>query len=435
MSPILITVIMFGGLLILLAMGLPLSFVLGGVGVIVMITIWGPNLLFTVASQTFATMWNLNFVAIPLFIYMGIVLERSGVAEALFDAFYVWSGRLRGGLAIATVVICAIMAAMTASSAAATITMGLIALPAMLKRGYDKELAVGVIGAGGTLGPLIPPSSLMILLGVMNQLSIGELFMAGFMPGLVFAGLFILYVIILGIVRPKSCPASPEKFNLQKGIFSLKAVILPVLIIVAVLGSIFVGIATPTESAAVGALAVIIATGIHRRISWKLIKESSTKTLEITAMVVWIFFGAFVFAAVYTGLGGIDFIKSAVLGLGVNRWVIFGMMNLVLLILGMVLDPGGIIVITSPIFFPIIRDLGFDPIWFSSIFVMNLMVGYLTPPVGYNIFYLKAVSPPEVSLMNIYRGFIPFIFIMILGLVIVAVCPPIALWLPSVMIH
>ena len=431
MSVELVTMIMFGGLMLGLMLGLPLAFCLGGVAVMVSYHLWGFAGLYRIVMNTFGSMWNIIFVAIPLFIFMGILLQRAGIAEDLFEMMHRWSGRVRGGMAMGTVIICAIFAAMTGLTGAATVTMGLVAVPAMLKRGYNKDIALGTVAGAGTLGILIPPSISFILLAVIGQLSVGKLFMAGVGPGLLLIILFIAYIGVRAWLNPKLCPAHPEKFTLRQKITSTRAVILPLLIILAVLGSIFLGIATPTEASALGAASTLIAVAIHRRFTWQVIKEAVFETFKINGMVMWIVFGAICFSATFTGMGGIRLVNEIMMELEVSRWLILGGIILIIFFLGMFIDPSGIVFIAAPIGFPVIKALGFDPVWFGVLFVIGLQVGYLTPPFGYNLFYLKATAPPGITLADIYHCIWPFLGILIIGMAIVMLFPQIALWLPE----
>jgi tripartite ATP-independent transporter DctM subunit len=386
-----------------------------------------------IVYNTFGCMWSIVLVAIPLFISMGILLERAGIAEALFETIHRWSGPLRGGIAMGVVVICAGFAAMTGVSAAATLTMGVIALPAMLRRGYDKSIALGSIAGPGTLGILIPPSIISILLALVGNMSVGKLFMAGIGPGFLLAALFIAYIGLRGWINPKLCPRHPEKFTMKEKLISLKMVILPLLIILSVLGSIFFGIATPTEAGSLGVAAVLMAVAIHRRFSWKLIKGVTVETFRITGLTMWIFYGAMCFSAVYARAGGAVFLSDLILGLGMGRWFILITMMGIAFLLGMFLDPFAIIFILAPICFPIIKDLGFDPIWFGILFVINIQMGYVTPPFGYQLFYLKSVAPEGITTGDIYKSVIPFIGVLIIGMALLMIFPQIALWLPNLM--
>jgi tripartite ATP-independent transporter DctM subunit len=433
MSIELVTVIMFGGLMVCLLLGVPLAWSLGGVAVIVSWLLWGPGSFMLIVFNTFGCMWSIVLVAIPLFMSMGILLERAGIAEALFETIHRWSGRLRGGVAMGVVVICVLFAAMTGVSAAATLTMGLIALPAMLRRGYDKNLALGSIAGPGTLGILIPPSIISILLALVGNISVGKLFMAGIGPGVLLAGLFIAYIGIRGWINPKLCPSHPEKFTIKEKFISLKTVILPIVIILAVLGSIFFGIATPTEAGSLGVVAVLMAVGIHRRFSRKLIKEATIETFRITGLTMWIFYGAMCFSAVYARAGGAAFMSDLILGLGMNRWLILVTMMAIAFALGMFVDPFAIIFILAPICFPIVKNLGFDPVWFGILFVINMQMGYVTPPFGYQLFYLKSVAPEGITTTDIYKSIFPFLGVLIVGMALIMLFPQIALWLPELM--
>ncbi len=424
---------MFGGLMACLLLGLPLAWSLGGVAAIVCYFMWGFNGLMLIVYNTFGCMWSIVLVAIPLFMSMGILLERSGIAEALFETIHLWSGPIRGGIAMGVVVICVLFAAMTGVSAAATLTMGVIALPAMLKRGYDKSIAIGSIAGPGTLGILIPPSIISILLGIVGNLSVGKLFMAGIGPGILLAGLFIVYIGVRSWINPKLCPRHPEKIALKEKFISLKMAILPLLIIMAVLGSIFFGIATPTEAGSLGVTAVLITVLIHRRFNWKLISETSIETFRITGLTMWIFYGAMCFSAVYARAGGGVFMSNLILGTGMNRWLIITSMMGISFVLGMFVDPFAIIFILAPICFPIVKSLGFDPVWFGILFVINMQMGYVTPPFGYQLFYLKSVAPEGVTTADIYKSVFPFLAVMIIGMALIMIFPQIALWLPELM--
>jgi len=431
MSPELVTVVMFGALVVLIIIGVPLAWALSGIALFMTLFMWNFGALYIYISQVFGSSWNVLFIALPLFIGMGVVLERSGIADALFEAMYRWSGPLRGGLAIGTVGICTVFAAMCGVAGAACIAMGMIALPAMRKRGYDKYLAMGSIAAPATLGILIPPSVVMIFLGIIGEVSVSRLFIAGLIPGLVLAGLFCLYIVIVGLVRPKACPSIQEHFTWKQKLISLKSLLLPILIIFSVLGSIFSGAATPTEAAAVGLFTVFIAAAANRRLNLNLVKESTLITFRICGMALWIAFGAIAFASTYSALGGPTFVRELLLGLNLPPLLILTGILVIVLVLGMFIDPGGIIWIVGPLSYNIIKALGYDGIWFSVLLIIGIMVGYVSPPFGYNLFYLKAIVPPDITLGDIYRSVIPFIFLMIVGLALMIAFPQIVLWLPD----
>lgn len=433
-----ITLLMFASLFALIFLGLSLAFALGFVSLIFSLFLWGPESLFLLASRSSSAMFNYVMLAVPLFMMMAAVLEKSGLADDLYSAIHVWMGPLRGGLAIGTVLICTAMAAMSGVSAAAVLTMGVIALPAMVKRSYDKSLVLGSIMAGGALGQLIPPSLLMVLYGGMAGVSVGQLFMGGVFPGLMLSGFFCAYIAARAFFQKHLAPAMPreerESITWKQKFMSLKGVLLPVLLILGVLGSIFAGIATPTEAAAIGAFGAIACALVHRRLTWPVLKEASMNTLLSSCMVMWIMIGSYLFVSVYFGIGGADFVKKTVLGLDVNRWVILAVIQATWFILGCLMDPGGIVLLTTPLYLPIIEALGFDPLWFGVLFIVNLEMSYLTPPFGYNLFYMKAIAPREITMADIYKSVSPFVAIQALGLVLCMIYPQIILWFPKFMI-
>jgi len=429
----LLIIILFASLILVLFSGLPIMFVLGGIASIALLLIKGPDSLSIVAMKSLESMENFVLVAIPLFVFMASMLQRSGVAEDMYEAVYRWAGPVKGGLAVGTVVICAVMGAMTAVSAAATITMGLIAMPSMLKRGYDKRMVVGTVAAGGALGQLIPPGTIFIAIGIFAGLSVGKLFAGGIFGGLVLVSLFSTYMLVRCALEPAMGPVLPREQRATWGekLVSLKAVIWPVIIILMVLGAIFGGVTTVTEAAAMGALGSFLATIYFRKLTWVNFMESLYQTARISAMIVWIIFAGAAFNSICTSIGTDQVVRSLLLSLPIGRWGVVIIMQGILLVLGCLLEPIGIVMITSPIFFPTIIALGFDPIWFGVLLVMNMEMSYITPPVGFNIFYLKAIAPKEVSIRDIYRGVVPFIFLQALGIAICMLFPTILTWLPN----
>lgn len=436
MSIELVVLLMFLTLIILLLSGLPLAFTLGSLGIIFSLFLWGPKSLFMVASQAFSVSTTYFFVAIPLYVFMADVLRHSGVIEDLYAAMHRWIGKLRGGLAMGTVLICTLMAAMTGIVGAATSAMGLIALPPMLKRGYSKEIALGCIAAGGTLGILIPPSVITIVYAQTAGESIGKMFAGGIFPGLLLSALFISYIGMRCYFQPHLAPPPPreeaaaswvEKFT------SLRALILPSLIIIGVLGSIYLGIATPTEAAGVGCVCAIISALIYRRFSWQVIRDSSYDTLRITAMIIWITIAARVFISTFNGVGGVEFVEHTITALPLNRWAILIIMQLSLVLYGLFLDEIGIILLCAPIYVPIIKALGFNSLWFGLLFLINAQMAYITPPFGYTLFYLRGVVPKGINMADIYRSIIPFVALQALGLALCIIFPNIILWLPAKM--
>lgn len=438
MSIELITLVLFIALFALIFLGIPLAFALGSVSIIFTFIFLGPNSLYLLASRTSGAMFNYIMIAVPLFMFMANVLEKSGLADDLYQAFHIWMGPLRGGLAIGTVLICTAMAAMSGVSAAAVLTMGIIAVPAMLKRGYDKSMVLGSTMAGGALGQLIPPSVLMVVYGGMAGVSVGKMFMGGVFPGLILSGLFIFYIGIRCFFQKELGPALPkeerDKITWAMKFKALRAIILPVLLIVSVLGSIFQGIATPTEAAAIGAFGSVTCGLIYRRLTWDLLKNACINTLKSSCMVMWIMIGSLLFVSFYFGVGGADFVKETFVGLKINRWAIIFGMQLTIFFLGCLMDPAGIVLLCTPLYIPIINALGFDPLWFGVLFIVNLEMSYLTPPFGYNLFYMKSIAPEGVNMADIYRSVFPFVCLQATGLALCMIFPQLILWLPSIMI-
>ena len=435
MSIEILTVLFFGSLLFFLFLGLPLAFVLGGVSVIFLYFTWGPHAFYIVASRMWGSMNSFSLVAIPLFIYMAMLLERAGVARDLYHMMHVWWAGVRGGLAIGTVVICAIFGAMCGISGAAVVSMGTIALPNMLERGYDKELALGAINAGGGWGILIPPSIIMILYSLITGVSIGKLFAAGVVPGLMLMVMVSFYIGVRAYLQPHLAPALPkeERGGVRERLVSLRAVLLPILIVVMVLGSIFTGITTPTEAAAMGVLGALISAIVYRRLTWQLMRESSLRTFKLTGMIMWILFAAHAFSSAYNAMGAQAMITDLMTYIPGGPYGILLAMMVIIFLMAMVLDPLGIMLITLPVFVPIVTSLGFDPIWFGILFIVMMEIGYMTPPFGFNLFYLKGVAPPSVTMGDIYRSVIPYTLVELSGLVLIIIFPAIALWLPGML--
>jgi tripartite ATP-independent transporter DctM subunit len=433
MSIELLSLLFFGALLVFLVLGLPLTFVLGGVSMIFIYFTWGPEAFYMVAAQTWGAMNKFTLVAVPLFIFMAMILERSGVAKGLYEMMYLWFGPVAGGLAIGTVIICAIFSAMCGISGAAVVSMGSIALPSMLQRNYDKELALGCINSGGGWGILIPPSVIMILYALISGESVGRLFAGGVFPGLLLLVLVSSYIAIRCYFQPHLGPAlpRPERGNWKRKITALKAVILPIVIVFMVLGSIIGGVTTPTEAAAMGVLGAIISALFYRQFSWAMMKEAAKRTLRLTGMIMWILFGAYCFSAAYHGMGAHQLIENMMQHIPGGPWGTIIFIQLIIFVLAMVLDPAGIMMITVPVFLPIIKALGFDPLWFGILFVINMEIGYMTPPFGFNLFYLKGIVPPGITMGDIYRSVIPYTLVESLGLALVMIFPQIAVWLPN----
>lgn len=434
LGPEWLTVILFGSLVFVIFLGLPLVFAIGGVATVFIILLWGPHALPILANRTYMAMDMFLLVAVPMFIFMGAMLQRCGIAEDMYELMYHWLGGLRGGLAAGTVLICTMFAAMVGISGAATTSMGLIALPSMLKRGYDKEISIGCISAGGSLGILIPPSVLMIVLALTSRVSVGEMFIAGVLPGLMLSGLFIAYILIRCYFQKNLGPSVPEAERLpaRERVKLAKALVLPVGLIFAVMGSMFFGIATPSEASAIGALGAIVSAMLKRTFNWESFTSALFITLRLSAMVVWIVFAASAFTALYAVTGASSLVGTLIKGVG-DPWMVVITMQLILFVLGMFFDPTGIVLLTAPIFFPIVTSLGFDPLWFAILFVINMELAYLTPPFGFNLFYMKAVVPPGITMTDIYKSQTPFVLLMCFGLGLCMVFPGIITWLPGLM--
>jgi len=427
------TLLFFGLLFVFIMLGVPLTFVLGGLSIIFLYFHKSEIYFYLIASKMWDLMETSALIAIPLYVFMAMILERSGVAHDLYRMMHLWWGGLRGGLAIGTVLICTIFAAMSGISGAAVVTMGTIALPQMLDRGYDKRLALGAINAGGGWGILIPPSILMVLYALITEVSIGKLFAAGVMPGLLLFGLVSIYIGVRCYFQPHLGPALPpeERGNWDEKMAALKSVLLPILIIVLVLGSIFGGYATVTEAAAVGVFGALLASAVNRRLSVKLVSEAAIRTFRLTTVITWIVFAAHAYSTAYTAMGAEGFITGLTQMIPGGKWGALGFMMFVLFLLGMVLDPVGIMLITLPVFLPLVKAHGFDPIWFGILFVVMMEISYMTPPFGFNLFYLRSVAPPEVTMRDIYWSVGPYTLVELTGLFIIVLFPAIALWLPD----
>ncbi|CTQ46223.1 TRAP transporter large permease [Roseibium aggregatum] len=437
MSSEFVLAIMFASLVGLLLTGLPLAFTLGALALVFTITLWGPAALSVTVLNLYSTMTSESLLAIPLYVMMASILQRSGVIESLYRAMELWSRRLPGGLAVGTIAICTIIAAMTGIVGAAVAAMGMLALPSMLKRKYSPELAIGTICAGGTLGILIPPSVITIVYAVTAQASIGQMFIAGVVPGLLLASLYIGYIVLRSALNPSIAPRpdNDAPTTWEERIASLKSLILPLLIIVGVLGTIYMGIATPTEAAAVGVFLAFLSSLIERRFGWELISGVALDVVKVTAMILWITIGARAFVAIFTGTGGADFLLSFIQDLDANRWIVLAIMLGILFFLGMFLDEMGIILLCVPVFLPVIDFLEFDRLWFGILFLVSAQMAYISPPFGYTLFYMKGVLPAGIGMGTVYRAIVPFILLQAIGIFICALFPELVLWLPQSMIN
>jgi tripartite ATP-independent transporter DctM subunit len=430
---------MFLTLTILLMAGFPVTFTLMGTAMIFGLIGFGWNFFNLLPLRIWGVINNVTLLAVPLFVFMGVMLERSGLAEELLDTMGILFGRLRGGLAISVVVVGALLGASTGIVGATVVTMGLLAVPTMLRRGYQKELATGTVSASGTLGQIIPPSIVLVLIGDIVGVSVGDLFIGAVLPGLLLVGLFIIYIVIMAIFRPETAPAIPKEeldaITLKQLAARVgKALFPPLFLIVAVLGSIFAGVASPTEAAAVGAVGATFLTITNKKFSMSILSEVMLTTVRLTCMVFIILCGAAAFGLVFRGLNG-DALVREFLGSIAHKYshnmVLAIVMGLIFFI-GFFLDFIEITFIHVPVLAPIMIEFGYDPIWFCILLAVNLQTSFLTPPFGFSLFYLKAVTPPEVSTGHIYRGIIPFVFFQLIGLAIVVFFPKLATWLPHV---
>ncbi len=433
----LVTILFLATFIALLITGLPLAWVMGATAVIFSLALFNPGVIVMMVGRVYDMMLNYALVAVPLFIFMATILQESGVGDQLFRAVHIWSGSFRGGLAIGTIIACTIMAAMVGIVGAEIVTFGIIALPAMLERGYDDRLALGSICAGGGLATLIPPSVVFIVYGMTAGASIGDLFIAGIFPGLLLALLFIGYIVVATYLKPEMAPPAPKEereIPLRRKLSLLKGLIMPAILAFVVLGSIYAGVATPTEAAGIGCLGAIITSAVNRRLTFRRIKSALFETVKISSMLAWLFFGAQTIIGIYTLAGGDQFVKKAVMSLPLGKWGVIIGIQIIWIFLGMFLDWIGILLLTAPLFVPIILDLGFNNVWFGVVFCMNMHVSYLSPPFGPSIFYLKSVVGDEVPVGRIYRANLPFLFLTIIAVAITVAFPELSLWLPEKML-
>jgi tripartite ATP-independent transporter DctM subunit len=434
MSISMISLILFISLLMLLLMGLPLAFTTGSIAAALTLFLYGPAALQIIPARIYDVTGHYVLVAVPLFIFMANMLERAGVAEQMYGAVHIWSGRLPGGLAIATIIACCLMGAMVGIIGAEVVTFGLIAVPTMLKRGYHKNLALGCVGAGGGLAVLIPPSIVFIVYAMAAGVSVGKLFLAGVFPGLLLGGLYAAYIIIRSLINPSLAPPPSEEelsMPLKEKFRHLKGLILPFFIAMGVLGSIYAGMATPTEAAGVGCVGATIACLVNGRLNWDTLKTALIQTLLASGMLYWIIFGALSLVAVYNLAGGVKFVKAVLMSLPLGPVGILITMQVILIFLGCVLDMLGILLLCIPLFAPIVVDMGYSSIWFGVIFCLCMQIAYISPPFAPSAFYLKGVVSDDISIFDIYRSTIPYVFLILISLVLMMLFPGIALWLPS----
>ncbi|HEY5674002.1 MAG TPA: TRAP transporter large permease subunit [Malonomonas sp.] len=433
-----IALILFGVIFALLLLGYPVAFTLGGVSLIFGYFTFGLGFFQLLPLRVWGTMTNYVLIAVPLFVYMGLMLEKSGLAEELLETMAMLFGRLRGGLAISVIVVGAVLAASTGIVGATVVTMGLLSLPTMLKRGYSPELATGTICAAGTLGQIIPPSIVLVLLGSVMNISIGDMFIGAIIPGLLLVALYILWILLIAFIRPKSAPAMPPEELADfraSGMYRriLRAFLLPFFLILAVLGSIFAGIASPTEAAAVGALGATLLTIWQKKLNLQTLREVMRGTTTLTCMVFILLVGATAFGLVFRGLGGDNYITRLIMDAGLEPHHFLLIVMLAVFVAGFFIDFIEITFIIVPVVTPIFQQMGVDLLWVGILLAMNLQTSFLTPPFGFSLFYLKGVAPPQVTTAHIYRGIIPFILIQLSCLAMVIFWPETVTWLPKAM--
>ena len=434
-SSLTVFILMIVGLMIGIFSGYYLFVVLGGLGLFFGYLFWGAEVGNLITTSTFNVLKNYTLLAIPLFIFMGSILENTGIAKRLFHALNINLGRVRGGLAVSALLISILFGASTGVVGATVVTMGVLFLPEMLKRNYNKEMSTGVICAGGTLGVLIPPSIMLILYGPAAGISVGKLFYAALIPGLLMGTLYIIYILVRSYTKSDFAPAVPKEelaqYTMKDKMVGLLHVLPVIIIVLSVLGSIWFGIAPPTEAAAVGCFAALIVAASYRELTFTVIKKSLYNTIQSSAMVYMIIIFAGFFVSVFMRLGGGAVVDQAIRAIPFNKWGIFIVMMLIVFVLGLLMDWIASILIIIPIFTPIASTLGFDPIWFATMVCVMYQTSFLTPPFAYSIFYLKGVAPPEIKTGDIMRGVWPFVGLQVLTLILCAIFPQLITWLPN----
>jgi tripartite ATP-independent transporter DctM subunit len=431
-----IALLMFGVMMLMLATGQRVFAAIGFVASGAALLLYGPGAIEMPFTQAFKLFNWFPMLTLPLFVYMGYILSESGIAEDLYKMLHVWFGRIRGGLAIGTIFLMVIISAMNGLSVAGMAIGATIALPEMLRRGYDKIMISGVVQGGSSLGILIPPSVVLVLYGMIARQPVSQLWLAGVIPGLLMAALFILYISLRCRLNPALAPTvSDEELNMPfaQKLALLRAGILPFLIFFFMTGLFVFGYTSLVESSAVGATAATLAALVKRRLTWNIIYETSRKTLEISCMFLWLILAALAFGAVFDGLGAARAIESFFIGeLHLDPWIVLLMMMASFIIMGIFLDDTAMLVIVAPLYIPLVKALGFDLIWFGVLYTITCQIAYITPPFGYNLFLMRALAPKEITLVDIYRSIWPFVLIMIATIGLVMLFPQLALWLPSV---
>ncbi len=425
--------LLFVCLMCFLILGYPVAFTLGAVSLLFGVLFLGLDFFSLLPLRIWGIMTNFTLLAVPLFIFMGVILDRSGLAEDLLETIGKLCGKLGGGLAIGIVIVGTMLAATTGVVGATVVTMGIIALPTMLKYNYSPALASGTIAASGTLGQIIPPSIILILLGDVMGVPVGRLFMGAVIPGLLLVAFFMLFILFYAWRKPAMAPALHDGSEQLDAKTVLVTLLPPMLLIIAVLGSIFFGIASPTESAAVGAIGALVLALIHRKLDWQNLNEAMQKTTKLTSMVFLILIGATAFGLVFRGLGGDRLVMEVMSALPGGQWGFLVVSMLLIFLLGFFLDFLQICFIVIPILSPIASQFGIDLLWFAVLIAINLQTSFLTPPFGFSLFYLKAVAPASIRIQDIYRGVIPFVIIQVIALLVLVLAPGLVTWLPDLM--
>jgi tripartite ATP-independent transporter DctM subunit len=426
-------IMMFVSLMILLLIGYPVAFTLGAVALVFGGIFLGFDFFNLLPLRIWGIMTNFTLIAVPLFIFMGVILDRTGLAEDLLETMGKLCGKLNGGLALSVVIVGAMLAATTGVVGATVVTMGIIALPTMLKHNYSASFAAGTIAASGTLGQIIPPSIILILLGDIIGVPVGRLFMGAVIPGFMLVSLFIIYILIYSWCKPAAAPALKTVSNELSFLNILTILSPPLILILAVLGSIFFGIASPTESAAVGAIGALVLAVLHKRLSLKNLVDSMQQTTKLTCMVFMILIGATAFGLVFRGIGGDSLVLNIMSNLPGGMWGFLFISMFLIFVLGFFLDFLQVCFIVIPILAPIANQFNIDMLWFAVLIALNLQTSFLTPPFGFSLFYLKAVAPPEVRIQDIYKGIVPFVILQIAMIIIIILIPDLVTWLPDLM--
>ncbi len=427
--------IMFTFVFGLLLLGYPVAFTIGGVAMFFGLLGFGLDFFNLMPIRIWGTMTNFSLLAVPLFIYMGVMLEKSGLAEELLETMALVFAKVKGGLAMSVVFVGALMGASTGIVGATVVTMGLLSVPTMLRRNYNVALTTGTIAASGTLGQIIPPSIVLVLLGDIMGVPIGDLFVGAVIPGAILVAFYMIYIFIISTIKPEWAPPIPQEELDElsaKQLYAkvIKALIPPITLMIMVLGSIFAGIASPTEAASVGAVGATILTGLHKKLNLQVLKDVMTATTNLTCMVFIILIGATTLGLVFRGLDGDTLIRNLILALPFGKWGILFIVMSIIFIAGFFLDFIEITFIHVPVLAPIMIHLGVDPLWLGILIAVNLQTSFLTPPFGFSLFYLKGVCPDSIKTVDIYKGIIPFVIIQIIGILVIALFPETVTWLP-----